>query len=262
MLNHCRIVLVQPRIAGNIGATARIMHNMGLTELVLVNPEADPADRNARQQSTQGEAILDRARVVGDFGEAVGDCVLVAGTSARTGGLFRRQSMGTPEEIMPHLTKALAADHPVALVFGTEASGLTNAEVTRCHYLIHIPAEPNYPALNLAQAVAICLYELRQAWEKQQSFPPSPREPLGTFAAQEHMFDQLRAALEEIHFLYGPKADSLMHALRHLLGRANMTEMEVDVLRGLARQIHWFVEQQSNSLVSPTQQKSSARPFG
>jgi len=255
MLNHCRVVLVQPRIAGNIGATARIMHNMGVSELVLVNPEADLADRNARQQSTQGEEILDRARVVGDFADAVADCFLVAGTSARTGGLFRRQSMGPPDEIMPHLAKALAANHPIALVFGTEASGLTNAEITRCHYLIHIPADPSYPALNLAQAVAISLYELRRVWQKQQSSPIPPREPLATFAAQEHMFEQLRAALEEIHFLYGPKADSLMHALRHLLGRANMTEMEVDVLRGLARQIHWFVEQQSNSLVSPTKQK-------
>jgi tRNA/rRNA methyltransferase len=246
MLNHCRVVLVQPRIAGNIGATARIMHNMGLSDLVLVAPEADPADRNARQQSTQGEEILDKARVVGDFADAVGDCVLVAGTSARTGGLFRRQSMGTPDEIVPHLTRAMAADHPVALVFGTEPRGLTNADVTRCHYLIHIPTEPTYPALNLAQAVAICLYELRRTWEKQQSLPVPAHEPLATFAAQEHMFAQLRTALEEIHFLYGPKADSLMHALRHLLGRANMTDMEVDVLLGLARQIRWHVEHHQN----------------
>src|SRR5262249_37063972 len=115
MLNHCRVVLVEPRIAGNVGATARIMHNMGLTELVLVAPEVDPGDPRARQHSTQGEDILDRARVIADFGDAVADCVLVVGTSARTGGLFRRQSLGSPEEIMPHLAKVLAADDPVAL---------------------------------------------------------------------------------------------------------------------------------------------------
>lgn len=262
MLNHCRIVLVQPRIAGNIGATARIMHNMGLSDLVLVAPEADLNDRNARQQSTQGEEILDRARVVNDFANAVADCVLVVGTSARTGGLFRKQSVGTPDQIMPRLAELMAAAHPVALVFGTERSGLTNDDVTRCHYLIHIPTEQTYPALNLAQAVAICLYELRRAWEKQQALfegaagtrkevrsapdvgccpPPCQADPLAPFAAQERMFDQLRTALEEIHFLYGPKADSLMHALRHLLGRANMTQMEVDVLLGLARQIRWYV---------------------
>src|SRR5262249_2380811 len=241
MLNHCRVVLVEPRIAGNVGATARIMHNMGLTELVLVAPEVDPGDPRARQQSTQGEGVLDQARVVADFSDAVAECVLVAVTAARTGGLFRRQSLGPPEEIMPHLAKVLAADDPVALVFGPEPRGLTNADVTRCHYVIHIPTEPAYPVLNLAQAVAICLYELHRAWEKQQSSPAPPRESLAAFAAQEHMFTQLRTALAEIHFLYGPKADSLMHALRHLLGRAQPTETEVKLLLGLARQIRWHV---------------------
>jgi len=247
MLNHCRVVLVEPRIAGNVGATARIMHNMGLTELVLVAPEVDPGDPRARQQSTQGEGVLDQARVVADFSDAVAECVLVAGTAARTGGLFRRQSLGTPEEIMPHLAKVLAADDPVALVFGPEPRGLTNADVTRCHYVIHIPTEPAYPVLNLAQAVAICLYELHQAWEKQQSTKAPEHEPLASFAAQDRMFAHLRTALEEIHFLYGSKADSLMHALRHLLGRANLTDMEVDVLLGLARLIRWYVEQNSVS---------------
>jgi tRNA/rRNA methyltransferase len=107
--------------------------------------------------------VLDRCRVVGELGEAVADCVLVAATSARTGGLFRRQSVGAPDEVMPRVVEALAWG-PVALVFGPEAGGLSNAEVTRCHCLVHIPADPSYPALNLAQAVAICLYELRRAW--------------------------------------------------------------------------------------------------
>ena len=82
--------------------------------------------------------------------------MLAVGTSARTGGLFRRQSMGPPEEVMPRLAQVLAARQPAALVFGPEATGLANSEVTRCHYLIHIPTNESYPALNLAQAVAIC----------------------------------------------------------------------------------------------------------
>src|ERR1700756_4804800 len=102
-LERCRVVLVQPRIAGNIGATARIMRNMGLTDLVLVAPEADPHDRNAHQLSTHGEELLHRARIVDDLGAAVSDCLLVVGTSARTGGLFRRQALGWPDELMPHL---------------------------------------------------------------------------------------------------------------------------------------------------------------
>jgi tRNA/rRNA methyltransferase len=212
---------------------------MGLSQLVLVAPAADRDDREARRLSTHGEELLERARVVSDLGEAVADCTLVAATSARTGGLYRKQSLGTPEEVLPHLA-AECASAPVALVFGPEPTGLTNAEVTRCHYLMHIPADPAYPALNLAHAVAVCLYELRRAWLKRTE-PPRAPEPAAPFAAQERMFASLRAGLEEIHFLYGDNADSLMHALRHLIGRAQPTPMEVDVLLGLARQIRWYV---------------------
>jgi tRNA/rRNA methyltransferase len=243
-MHNCRIVLVRPKFAGNVGATARVMRNMGLRELVLVSPEADIADRQARRLSTHGEAILNQARVVADLGAAVADCVLVAGTSARVGGLFRRQSVGTPDVLMPRVVEALAGG-PVALVFGPESSGLSNADVTRCHYLLHIPAEPSYPALNLAQAAAICLYELRRAWLQRTEPAPAPLAP-APFADQQRMFDHLRTALEEIHFLYGASADALMHALRHLIGRAQPTPMEVDVLLGLARQVRWFAGQSRN----------------
>jgi len=234
------VVLVRPQIAANLGATARAMRNMGVTDLVLVAPTADPLDRNARQLSTHGEEILDRCRIVSDLAEAVADCVLVVGTSARLGGLFRKQSLGTPDEVMPHVVQRLAAG-PVALVFGPEPTGLENTEVSRCHYLIHIPTDSAYPALNLAQAVAITLYELRRHWLRLTEMPAGQLTP-APFAAQERMFDQLREALERIHFLYGDKADSLMHALRHLIGRAGPTMMEVDILFGLARQLRWVAE--------------------
>ncbi len=240
-METCRVVLVRTQIAANLGATARAMRNMGLTDLVLVAPLADPADRNARQLSTHGEAILDRCRTVPELGDAVADCVFVAGTSARAAGVFRGQTAGPPDEIMPHLVAALASG-PTALVFGPEPTGLTNDEVARCHYLIHIPADPTYPALNLAQAVAICLYELRRAWLRRVDGLPFRAAP-APFAEQERMFDHLRAALEKIHFLYGDKADALMHALRHLLGRAAPTTAEVKLLHGLARQLLWFAEQ-------------------
>lgn len=237
---NCRVVLVRPRIASNIGAVARVMRNLGLTDLVLVAPQADPADPRAERLATRhGRPVLQSARVVADLADAVGDCLMVAGTSALVGGLCRRQSVGSPEEMAPKLVQALAAG-TVALVFGPEPSGLTNEEVVRCHCLIHIPADPTYPALNLAQAVAICLYVLRSAW-LQQNRPAAPPEPPALFAEQERMFEQLRLALEEIHFLYGPKAAALMHALRHLMGRAGPTSREVKLLHGLARQIRWYV---------------------
>ena len=157
----------------------------------------------------------------------------MAGTSARVGGLFRRQALGTPSEILPHLLEFMPRG-PVALVFGPEPTGLTNTEVSRCHYLITIPTDPVYPALNLAQAVAICLYELRRLWLSSSVTPIVGDQPAPA-AEQEKMFEKLREGLEQIHFLYGEKADSLMHALRHLIGRAGPTAMEVDVLFGLAR---------------------------
>jgi tRNA/rRNA methyltransferase len=238
-LENCRIVLVRPQVAANLGASARIMRNFGCSQLVLVSPQADPADREARKLSTHGEAILDNVRVVGTLDEALADCLLVAGTSARTGGPFRRQSVAGPDDIAARLVAALASG-PVALVFGPEPTGLTNEEVARCHFLIHIPAEESYAALNLAQAVAICLYEVRKAW-LQQARPAADHPPPAPFADQERMFDQLRTALTEIHYLYGANADSLMHGLRHLIGRAEPSAMEVDLLFGLARQIRWYV---------------------
>jgi len=239
-LQHCRVVLVRTHYPGNLGATARIMHNFGLRDLVLVAPQADIHDRNARQLSTHGESILDAARIVEDFGDAVTDCALVIGTSGPEGGLFRRQSLGAPEEILHHAIEPLRIGQPVALVFGSEPTGLANEDVTRCHHLIHIPTDDAYTSLNLAQSVAICLYELRRQWLKSENVP-QPVESMASFVEQEHMFAQLRLALEEIHFLYGPKADSLMHAMRHLLGKARLTTMEVKVLLGLARQIRWHV---------------------
>ena len=240
---NCRVVLVRPQFAANIGAAARVMRNMRITDLVLVAPEVSPIDPEARRLSTHGEEVLGGCRTVADFGAAVADCVLVAATSARVGGLTRRQFVGPPDEISPRLIESMKSG-PVALVFGPEASGLSNAEVSRCHYLIHVPTDPQCPVLNLAQTVAICTYELRRHWLQQTAAPTllPPVEPPAPFADQERAFEHLRQALEDVHFLWNEKADSLMHALRHLLGRASPTPTEVDMLHGLARQLRWFAQ--------------------
>jgi tRNA/rRNA methyltransferase len=240
LLTRCRVVLVRTEVAANLGSTARIMCNFGLSDLVLVAPVADPADREARRLSTHGEDLLDSCRRVADLGTALADCVLVVGTTARIGGLYRTQTMAPADVLASHLLDA-ASSGPVALVFGPEPSGLTNDEITRCHWLLHIPTEPTTPALNLAQAVAIALYELRRAYLGQTRLA-NPVPEIAAFADQERMFDQLRDALERLHFLYGDKAETLMHGLRHLLGRARPTLAEVKLLLGLARQIRWFAD--------------------
>ncbi len=248
-LEHCRVVLIETHYSGNLGAAARVMCNFGLRELVLVSPVADRNDRDARRMSTHGEAILNDARIVTDLDDAIRDCVLVVGTSARTGGLFRQQNVAPPEHVMPHLVAVLQDARPTAILFGPEPTGLTNQIVMRCHHLIEIPTATGYASLNVAQAVAICLYELHKAWRAAACPSPSTSAgPLANIESQEHMFRQLQAALEEIHFLYGDKAEPLMHGVRHLLGKARLTEMEVKVLLGLARQIRWYVAQHPSKI--------------
>jgi tRNA/rRNA methyltransferase len=240
-ITNCRVVLVRPEIAANIGATARAMRNFGLRDLVLIAPVAAPTSDEARRLSTHGEAILDNCRIVGDLAEAVADCVFVAATSAKTGGLYRNEARDTPEQIMPRLVASLTSG-PAALVFGPEPSGLTNEEISRCHALIRLPADADFPVLNLAQSVVICLYELRRHWIIAGG-EDDPVESAASYAEQEQMFEHLRRALERVHFLYGEKADSLMHAVRRLVGKAQPTAMEIKLLHGLARQMEWIADQ-------------------
>jgi tRNA/rRNA methyltransferase len=237
-LNRCRVVLVRTEVAGNLGAAARVMRNVGLTDLRLVNPKARLDDPQARQFSTHGEEILKNAQVVSSLAGAVGDCVLVVGTSARIGGPFRLQSARTPRQLGPTVVQSLQTG-PAAIVFGPEPSGLTNEEIIQCHYLINIPTDPAYSALNLAQAIAICLYEIRCA-SLESAGNSAPAFPPASYQDQDRMFGHLKQALTKIHFLYGETADSLMHALRHLIGRAKPSAMELGILHGLARQLLWI----------------------
>jgi tRNA/rRNA methyltransferase len=240
-MQACRVILVRTEIAANIGATARVMRNMGAADLVLVAPVADPREERARQVATHhGDAILESCRVVPTLADALGDCRLVAGTSARTGGLFRRQTVGPPDEVAPHIVEAMRGG-PVALVFGPEPSGLSNEEVLLCQHLIHIPAADDYPALNLAQAVAICLYEVRRAWLAGQA-PSGQGAEVAPWEQQAAMFAQLQDALERVRYLRGVRGEALMHALRHLIGRAGPSMMELRLLYGLARQLRWVAE--------------------
>src|SRR5579883_397703 len=245
-LSNCRIVLVHTHYAGNLGATARVMRNLGLSDLVLVAPYAFTTNPEARRMARDGLSILDSARVVPELGDALADCVYSFATSSLTAGVWRSGTIGTAAEKMPELFAAAEAG-PVALVFGPEPHGLSNDQVGRCHGLVHIPVDPEYGSLNLAQAVAICCYELRKAWSKSANEahgkPELPVRAVAPFAEQERMFEHLREAFTAIGYLFGDKADSLMHGVRHLIGRAQPTHQEVKLLHGLARQILWAARQ-------------------
>jgi tRNA/rRNA methyltransferase len=235
-LDACRIVLVRPHYPGNLGAAARVMRNMGFRDLVLVAPIANPLDPQALQMSTHGEAILRSATIHPTLEDALADRTFVVATSSAHGGLFRKQIAGLPEDILQLTAVELRGGGLPALVFGPEPTGLTDAEIARCHRLISIPTSDKYSSLNLAQAIAICLYELRKQC---MVVPPTADEgsPVAPVELQERAFGHLREALEGIHFLYGDKADSLMNGIRHMLRKARLTEAECRILMGMARQI-------------------------
>jgi tRNA/rRNA methyltransferase len=244
-LQRCRVVLVRPHYAGNLGSTARVMRNFGLSDLVLVAPYASRDDLEARRLATHGLGILDSARVVPELGDAISDCVFTLATSALTAGVIRRGMIGPPAEMMPQLLAA-AERGPVALVFGPEPHGLSNEEIGCCHGMVHIPVDPECPALNLAQAVTICCYELRKAWSavvNAERKEPAPGPVVAPHAEQERMFEHLREGLAAVGFLFGTRQESLMHAVRQLIGRAMPTPQEVKMLHGLARQLLWIARQ-------------------
>lgn len=238
MLSNARVVLVRPHYPGNLGAVARAMCNFGLHQLTLVEPFADPKSEEARRLSTHGEHILESAIIVPTLDQAVADCRVVLATSANVEGVYRAHNYGRPEEVLSAVVESLI-DGPCALVFGPEPSGLSNAEVARCHGLIRILTDSRCPSLNLSHAVAIVLYELRRLWLQSEDVAVRPSQKVAPFVDQERMFDSLRDALERVHFLWGPKTDSLMHAVRHLIVRARPSPNEVRILFGLARQLRW-----------------------
>jgi tRNA/rRNA methyltransferase len=217
------------------------MRNFGLTDLVLVAPYASTNDLEARRLARDGLGLLDSARVVPELSDAVADCVFTLSTSALTAGIHRRGIIGTPTESMPGLV-ATAERGPVALVFGPEPHGLSNAEIAHCHGMVHIPVAPDFPALNLAQAVTICCYEYRKAWSAAVNIErnvPMAAPAIAPHADQERMFEHLRQALTAVGYLFDEKSETLMHGIRQLIGRALPSPQEVRILHGLARQLLW-----------------------
>ena len=252
-LKNCRIVLVRPHYAGNLGSTARVMRNFGLSELVLVAPYASTNDLDARRLATHGLGILDTARTVSELSDAVADCVFTVATSALTAGIHRKGIIGTPPETLPGLVST-AERGPVAIVFGPEPHGLSNAEIAHCHGMVHIPVDPKYPAMNLAQAVTVCCYEYRKAWSTAANTEknlPSAGPKIAPHVDQERMFEHLREALTAIGYLYDERSATLMHGIRQLIGRSLPTPQEVRLLHGLARQLLWVAK----NGVKPTQNR-------
>jgi len=230
-----RFVLVAPRSAGNVGAAARALKNLGFERLSLVAPECDPRSDEARSLAVDAADLLDRAEVFAGIDAALAGAGTVVGTSRRVGR--QRRPHFRLDELAPELGGfARAAD--LAVVFGCEPHGLSDADLDRCTHLVHFLASGEFPSFNLAQSVLLVAYELRRALAG-----PVARSARGIpagHAEREAMYDHLREALFAADFLKGDTAEGKMRRIRRILGRASLTPGDVRVLRGIARQMLWL----------------------
>ena len=238
-LQNVRVVLVNTSHPGNIGGAARAMKNMGLSRLVLVDPIDFPSSEAVARASGATD-VLDGAQVVATLEEALAGCSVAFGTSARD----RRipWPLLDPRETGAACIEQVGQGGEVALVFGREYAGLTNEELQRCHFHVHIPSNPDFSSLNLAAAVQVLAYEVRMAWLA-ASGQPSKSEKLETTSmlnAQqvtadelEHYYGHLEQTLVDIGFLDPAKPRHLMPRLRRLYGRSGISKLEMNILRGI-----------------------------
>ena len=242
-----RIVLVGTQHPGNIGSAARAMKTMGLSRLALVAPERYP-DREADALAAGARDVLEAATLHATLAEAIADCRLVLGCTARSRRVPLPEQV--PRDAAGTALSEAAAGTEVALVFGRERTGLENEELQLCHGAVHIPSNPEYGSLNLAAAVQVLAYELRMAWlagyvpgaevpapMAAQALPvsvPGPdRDPPASHAEMEGLFAQLAETLEDIDFHKGRAPASAMRKLRRLFLRARPDAREVRLLRGV-----------------------------
>ena len=235
MLQNIRIVLVNTTHPGNIGAVARAMKNMGLAELCLVEPKLFPHE-DADARASGATDLLENALVVSSLDEALEGCHLVVGTSARSRNI--PWPLLNPREL-GGVSSGLSADQKMAVVFGREDRGLTNEELQRCHYHVHIPTEETFSSLNIGAAVQVICYELRMAALQQDSSEDKPQwgtdwdVDLADMQELERMFEHLEQTMIDIEFLDPEKPRQLMPRLRRLFLRALPDKIEVNVLRGI-----------------------------
>lgn len=245
-LSRFRFVLVETAHPGNLGAAARAMKNMGLRHLVLLRPHRHP-DPEALWRATNAEDLLASATVVNTLEAAIGDCVLVLGTSARARRLPWPIIQGHK---LGHwmAQDALPAEGTVAILFGREASGLNNEELQACHAHIMIDTSPEYSSLNLAMAVQIVCYELRIGSLRQTDAQPDMAEgvlalpeywdtPAASHNDIEHLLAHIQQILLQMQYYDPDNPRQLLTRLRRLVQRVRLDHLEVGMLRGFLKEV-------------------------
>ncbi len=239
-LDEVKIVLVEPAGARNVGSIARVMANMGLQQLVIVNPQCDWISTEAESMAVRGRDILTNAQIVADLPAAVADCRVVVATTHRDIDL--PQMPHPPRQAMAKLWQVAGAK---AILFGREDCGLTNQELDLAQHYLRIPVAENYTSLNLAQAVGICAYELYQLAQSDlepilpiQNFAPN----FATANQIDRYFQHLEDLLLKVGYLQTHTAPNRMSKLRKLANRATLSEEELALLWGTVKQIDWKLQ--------------------
>lgn len=228
--DNVSFILVEPREPGNIGAAARALANMGFRTLEMVDPVAFRT-KEAQWMACQGDRVLEEARVYANVGDAIRDKQLIVGTTRRIG---KRRGLIVPLRESARKIVAAARNNRVAILFGPERTGLRNPEVDECGFLVTIPCDPDAPSLNLAQSVLLVAYELGRG-SYVTSFPR-----LVEHEKVVRLYEKIGSTLQLLDYI--PRGDrdlerKVMKNLKHLVGRAGLTEWELNMLYGICSQV-------------------------
>ncbi len=232
-LKNISIVLHRPRAPENIGAAARAMRNMGIDQLVVVNPHNCDLTRVCKMATQAALDVVENMMVFDTLEEALNGYGFVAGTTARLGG---ERKVITSPPILAEKLFAISEQNQIAVLFGPEDRGLTNEEIRLCHTLVNIPTA-EFSSLNLAQAVMIVCYELfRYTTKKPHEFVPR----LANRHELDAMYAQLKEILIQISFINPDNPDYFLNNFRHFFSRLPLRAKEVQIIRGICRQIKWY----------------------
>lgn len=240
LIDQVKIILVEPAGERNIGSIARVMRNMGLYHLVIVNPRCDYLSEDSQIMAVHGVEVLKKAVIVDSLPMALQGCQRAIATTARTRGI--PTVLETPRQALPWLMEKNVTS---ALIFGPEDRGLSNQELSYAQRFVCIPANPEYPSLNLAQAVGICVYELYQGLNDLE-IPENPNHEAMATAANidelEGYYQHLESVLLDVNYLYPHTAAVKMEKLRRIVNRTNLKSKELAMIRGILRQIQWAIK--------------------
>jgi len=234
LLDNIRVVLVSAKFPGNLGMTARAMKNTRISDLRLVSPRAE-LNKEAYKLALSGKDVLDSAQFHDTLTEAVSDCGLVIGTSRRRGVM--RRNMVSPE-LAASMIRSVVTVNKVALVFGSEETGLSNDDLALCQWVVGMHTASEFESFNLSHSVAIICYIVNRAMIAHDA----PARKLASAHDQENMYYDITRFLQETGFIHEKDPKRMMVTIRQILHRAGLSEREVKIIRGVLRQARWRIE--------------------